>query len=194
MDSSDTVEMLPLYPLCVNPPCKIPGLDGWIDLHPRICGLGTSPKRWYNRYMTIDKDKILKRQSEISELLQAFCSAKLNDEYLELAEKLLAKMSRKRNVPFETGKVEIWAAAIIHALGSINFLFDPAQKPHVMAQEIHDFFNASTSSVSNKAKQIRDMFKLRQWDDEFGTHEMKANNPFDRFVMLNNGMIALRED
>jgi hypothetical protein len=38
------------------------------------------------------------------------------------------------------------------------------------------------------------MFKLRQWDDEFGTREMKANNPFDRFVMLSTGMIALRDN
>jgi hypothetical protein len=37
-------------------------------------------------------------------------------------------MSRKRNVPFLYGRMEIWAAAIIHALGSINFLFDTSKK------------------------------------------------------------------
>ena len=144
--------------------------------------------------MSTDKDKILKRQSEISELLQAFCSAKLNDEYLELAEKLLAKMARKRNVPFETGKVEIWAAAIIHALGSINFLFDPAQTPHVKAQEIHEFFDVAKSTVSSKAKAISDMFKLHHFHDEFITREMQEKNPLNRFVVLPNGMIAMRMD
>ena len=144
--------------------------------------------------MPTDKDKILKRQSEISELLQAFCAAKLNEEYLELAEKLLAKMSRKRNVPFETGKVEIWAAAIIHALGMINFLFDRSQVPHVTVAEIHEFFGTKQSTVGNKSKEIRDMFKLRQWDDEFGTREMRRNNPFSRFVVLPNGMIGIHRD
>ena len=144
--------------------------------------------------MPTDKENILERQSEISELLQAFCSAKLNEEYLELAEKLLAKMARKRNVPFETGKVEIWAAAIIHALGMINFLFDRSQVPHVTVSEIHEFFGTKQSTVGNKSKEIRDMFKLRHWDDEFGTREMRRENPFNRLIIHSNGMIALRLD
>ena len=142
--------------------------------------------------MPIDKEKILQRQSEILELLRAFSSAKLNEEYFELAEKLLGKMARKRHVPFETGKVEIWAAAIIHALGMINFLFDRTQTPHVTVQEIHEFFGTKGSTVGNKSKEIRDMFKLRQWDDEFGTREMQKQNPYNRLAVLSNGMIVFR--
>jgi len=144
------------------------------------------------RAMPTDKDKIQQRYSEILELLRAFCSAKLNDEYFELAEKLLGKMSRKRHVPFETGKVEIWAAAIIHALGMVNFLFDRSQVPHVTVSEINDFFGTKQSTVGNKSKEIRDMFKLRHWDDEFGTREMQERNPYNRMMVLSNGMIVLR--
>ncbi len=142
--------------------------------------------------MPTDKDKIQKRQDEILELLRAFCSAKLNDEYRELAEKMLAKLGRKRHVPFETGKVEIWAAAIIHALGMINFLFDRSQTPHVTVREIHEFFGTKESTVGNKSKEIRDMLKLRQWDDEFGTREMQERNPYRNMAML-NGFIVLHE-
>jgi len=144
--------------------------------------------------MPTEKDKILKRQGEILELLRAFSSAKLNDEYFELAEKLLAKLGRKRHVPFETGKVEIWAAAIIHALGMINFLFDRSQTPHVTVREIHEFFGTKESTVGNKSKEIRDMLKLRQWDDEFGTRKMQRQNPYRRLMVLSNGMIVFRED
>ena len=112
--------------------------------------------------MPTDKDAILKRQGEILELLRAFSSAKLNDEYFELAEKMLAKLARKRHVPFETGKVEIWAAAIIHDLGTINFLFDRSQTPHTTVREIHEFFDTKESTVGNKSKEIRDMLKLRR--------------------------------
>ena len=142
--------------------------------------------------MPTDKDKIQQRYSEILELLRAFCSAKLNDEYFELAEKLLGKMSRKRHVPFETGKVEIWAAAIIHALGMVNFLFDRSQVPHVTVSEINDFFGTKQSTVGNKSKEIRDMFKLRHWDDEFGTREMQERNPYNQMMVLSNGTIVLR--
>jgi len=144
--------------------------------------------------MPTDKDKILQRQSEIHELLRAFCSAKLNDEYFELAEKLLGKMARKRHVPFETGKVEIWAAAIIHALGTINFLFDPSQVPHVTVRGIHEFFGTKDSSVSSKSKQIRDMFKLEYWSEEYLTREMWQQSPYRRMVVLSNGMIVLRDE
>ena len=136
----------------------------------------------------------MQRQSEIHELLKAFCSAKLNDEYFELAEKLLGKLARKRHVPFETGKVEIWAAAIIHALGIINFLFDKSQTPHVTVREINDFFGTNDSTVGNKSKDIRDMFKLRRWDDEFLTQKMQKQNPLRRLMMLPNGMIIFRRE
>ena len=142
--------------------------------------------------MPTDKDKIQCRYNEILEQLRAFCSAKLNDEYFELTEKLLGKMARKRHVPFETGKIEIWAAAIIHALGMVNFLFDPSQVPHVKVGEINDFFGTKQSTVGNKSKEIRDMFKLRQWDSEFATREMQEQNPYNRLMVLSNGMIVFR--
>ena len=141
--------------------------------------------------MPTDKDKILKRQSEILELLRAFSSAKLNEEYFELAEKMLGKLARKRHVPFETGKVEIWAAAIIHALGMVNFLFDKSQTPHVTVREIHEFFGTKESTVGNKSKEIRDMLKLRHWDEEFGTREMRKHDPY-RNLIMQGGFIVMR--
>ena len=146
----------------------------------------------YRTAMPTDKDKIQQRYSEILELLRAFSSAKLNDEYFELAEKLLGKMARKRHVPFEMGKVEIWAAAIIHALGMVNFLFDRSQVPHVTVSEINEFFDTKQSTVGNKSKEIRDMFKMMRWDNEFETQRMQERNPYNRMMVLSNGMIILR--
>ena len=69
----------------------------------------------------------------------------------QLCEKLIRKMSRKRNVPFLSGRMEIWAAAVIHALGSINFLFDPNFEPYIGAADISDYFG--TSKVLSHRKQ-----------------------------------------
>ena len=71
-----------------------------------------------------------------------FCSQKLDDDYLQLSEKLIKNMGRKRDVPFKRGKLEIWAAAVIYAIGSIKFLFDKSFEPYVTAQEISDYFGA----------------------------------------------------
>lgn len=140
-----------------------------------------------------DKEKIQKRQEEILELMQGFCAAKLDEEYSELAEKMLKKLGRKKHIPFETGKVEIWAAAIIHALGTINFLFDKSQTPHCKQRDIYAFFGTKESTVGNKSKEIRDMFKLRHWDDEFSTHDMLQNKPFD-FLPIVKAIVARRSE
>ena len=138
-----------------------------------------------------EKEKIQKRQEEILELLRAFCSAKLNDEYFKLAEKMLKKLGRKKHVLFTTGKVETWAVGIIHALGMVNFLFDPAQKPHVSVGVLNAFFGTNSSTTTQKSKLIRDTLKLRQWELEFSTQEMIERNPFLKMAMLDGFIVLL---
>ena len=99
-------------------------------------------------------------------------------------------MSRKRNVPFITGRIEIWATAIIYSLGQINFLFDKSFKPYVSANDICSYFGTNQSTVSQKAKYIRDMFKMKYWDTEFSTNKMKEDNPFSKLAMLKSGLVV----
>ena len=139
----------------------------------------------------MDKQKIQERQQQILNLARQFCSQRLNDEYFELAKRLISKLARKRNVPYSTGQIEVWAAAIIHALGTINFLFDKASEPYVSIGEINDFFKTTKSTTGNKSKQIRDLLKLDRWDDEFSTKAMQDNNPFKNLVMVDGLIVPL---
>lgn len=68
-------------------------------------------------------------------------------------------MARKREVSFLTGRIEIWAAAVIHALGTINFLFDKENSPDVPVSEIYQFFNTSQSTTSQKSKRLEACLK-----------------------------------
>lgn len=43
----------------------------------------------------------------------------------------MMKLGRKREVPFQRGKIEIWAAAVVYAIGSPNFLFDKSFEPYM---------------------------------------------------------------
>lgn len=88
------------------------------------------------------KDKKTKlRQEKIIELVSGFCDKKLNSEYEELCVKLIEKMGRKHDVPFKRGKLEIWASAVIYALGQINFLFDKTTEPYATPDDICNYFN-----------------------------------------------------
>lgn len=137
----------------------------------------------------MDKKEIKEREKKLLEMTGIFCSQKLDDDYFQLCEKLIKKMGRKRDVPFKRGKLEIWAAAVIYAIGSINFLFDKSFEPYMTAQQISDDFGTKNSTVSNKAGQIREMFKLKMFDNEFSTNQMNETNPFNDLVMV-DGLIV----
>jgi len=134
------------------------------------------------------KSEIELRKNQILQLINEFCALKLDNEYIELSKQLLNKLGRKRDVPFMSGKIEIWAAAVIHALGTINFLFDKASEPYATVDDINSFFGTNKSSTGAKSKLIRDLLKLGYFDNEFSTTRMRQNNPFDQ-LMIFNGII-----
>ncbi len=125
--------------------------------------------------MNDEKTKI--RQEQLIELVSTFCDDKLDDEYKHLSIKLVEKMGRKHDVPFKRGKLDIWASAVIYALGQINFLFDASFEPHSTPDEICDYFGTKKSTVSDKARKIRDMFNLTHFDKEFSTAYIKGEAP-----------------
>ncbi|MDA3904820.1 MAG: DUF6398 domain-containing protein [Bacteroidales bacterium] len=130
-------------------------------------------------------------ENRLIELTGAFCAQKLDDEYFQLSEKLIKKLGRKRNVPFESGKIEIWAASIIHALGLINFLFDKSAEPYVSVNEINEFYGTKQSTVTGKSKQIRDLLKLSHFDKDFSVRAMRNSNPMDKMVMVDGFIVPL---
>lgn len=135
------------------------------------------------------KQEIKQREEKLLEMTGAFCAQKLDEDYYLLCEKLIKKLGRKRDVPFQRGKLEIWAAAVVYAIGSINFLFDKSFEPYVTADQINDYFGTKNSTVSNKAREIKDMLNLWHFDSEFSTQRMAESNPFNNLVMV-DGLIV----
>jgi hypothetical protein len=135
------------------------------------------------------KQEIKQIEEKLLELTRTFCAQKLDDDYSELCEKLIKKLGRKRDVPFQRGKIEIWAASVIYAIGTINFLFDKSFEPYMTPDQINEYFGTKNSTVSNKAKEIRDMFNIGHFNPEFSTQRMAESNPINRMVMI-DGFIA----
>ncbi len=139
-----------------------------------------------------DKTIVEGKAQKLLEMTAAFCKEYLEEDYKQLCEKLIGKMSRKRAVPFLSGRMEIWAAAVVYALGSINFLFDKNFKPYATADDICSYFGTTKSTTSQKAKVIRDMFKMGYYDEEFSTTHVKDNSPFANRVMINGLLVDKR--
>lgn len=139
-----------------------------------------------------DKALIKEKADQLVSMTTEFCEKHLDDEYAELCEKLIRKMARKRNVPFLSGRMDIWASGILFALCRINFAFEPGHGPCTTRDELCQFFDTNKSTTSQKATKIIDMLKLTYWDDDFSTERNLENDPFSDFIMV-DGLIMPKD-
>jgi hypothetical protein len=128
----------------------------------------------------------------IAELTDTFCRQYLNDEYAGLCRAAAAALARKRPSPLLRGRLEIWACAIVYALGTINFLFDRSQKPYMSAEDICAVFGVSKSSGANKAKLVRDMLAMSQFDATWFLPSRIAESPIAWLIEVNGLIVDAR--
>ncbi len=130
--------------------------------------------------------------SAIVNLTEEVCKQHLNSDYATLARQLTATLSRKRPSPIVRGKPEIWACGIIYALGTVNFLFDKTQTPHMRADELCKAFGVSKSSGENKAKLIRDLLNMYPLDPNWCVPANVESNPLIWTLQVNGMMVDIR--
>lgn len=132
-----------------------------------------------------EKEKQKMREDEIALMVTSFCKERLDEEYEQLCEKMVRKLGRKRIKPLLTGRTEIWAAAVVYTVGTMNFLFDKSFEPYVSSADINEHFGTSSSTVAQKARTIRQLLKLSQyWDKDFSTRHMQDSNPMNMLMDL----------
>jgi len=148
-------------------------------------------KKYHRTEGLMTKEEIKNKEKELLELTGTFCTQKLDDDYSQLCRKLILKLGRKREIPFKRGKIEIWAAAVVYAIGSINFLFDKSFEPYLTAEQISEYFGTKNSTVSNKAGQIKEMFDMSHFNPKFSTQRMTENNPINNMVMVDGFIVPL---
>ncbi len=130
--------------------------------------------------------------SAIVNLTDGVCQKYLNSEYATLARQLAATLARKRPSPILRGKPEIWACGILYALGTVNFLFDKTQTPHIRADELCAVFGISKSSGENKARLIRDLLKMYPLDPNWCVPGNLEQNPLVWTLQVNGMMVDIR--
>jgi hypothetical protein len=116
----------------------------------------------------------------------------LDAEYGELLRKLVAKLARKRPSPLVRGDLRIWAGAAIYTVGSVNFLFDRTQHPHMTGDDLRALTGVPKSTLANKAKLIRDVLRIGQLDPELCRRELLASNPLAWMISVNGFIVDAR--
>lgn len=126
----------------------------------------------------MDKIQLKERETKILELAVAFCNEHLDEECVELCTKLVHKLGRKRSCPLQSGRLEIWAAATVYTICSINFMFSKSSRLYISSSEISEYFGASGSTIAQKSRVIKDLLKISNvFDPNFSLKEIVENNP-----------------
>jgi Domain of unknown function (DUF6398) len=77
----------------------------------------------------------------------------------------------------------IWAAGVVYAIGEVNFLFDRAQPPHAIADEL---------TMANKAGVIRKAVDMTPFDPGFCRREIVESNPLNWLLQVNGIILDAR--
>lgn len=120
------------------------------------------------------------------------CLSVLDEEYADLARRAVAKLARKRPSPLLAGRRATWAAGVVYALGHVNFLADPASEPCITADQLSAAFGVAKSTMTSKARQVRDLLRISHFSLEFQRADVAAQNPLAWIIDVNGLAVDAR--
>ena len=100
------------------------------------------------------------REAKLIELAVNFCNEKLDEEGATLCTQLIQKLGRKSTNPLQSGRLEIWAAAAVYTICSINFIFSKDSRLSLTSNDICEYFGTSNSTTAQKSRTIKDLLKI----------------------------------
>jgi len=136
-------------------------------------------------------EEVRQTLTKIIELTDMFCEKYLNEDYRQLCEEMAIEIY-EAGVPINTGRPASWASGIVHALGWVNFLQDPAQPPHMSSTQLVEGLGVSQGTMLAKSKIIRDELDLIQLDPDWCTPAMLRDNPLVWMLGVNGFIMDIR--
>jgi hypothetical protein len=118
-----------------------------------------------------------------------YCQKYLDNEYEEVCNQVFKNLLEENPAVFNRGNAGIWGAAIIWAVGSINFLGDKSFKPYATLADVCSYFNANKSSVGQKSAKIRKLLNINRYNPDYQTTNA-VSDFLNSLVMTPEGFIA----
>ena len=129
---------------------------------------------------------------EIAALTDSVCLPHLNEEYAHVCRAMIAALLRKRPSPLLRGRNDVWAAAIVHAVGTVNFLHDRSTKPYMSLDDLAGGFNTSKSTVSAKSAEIRRLLKVSRMEATWMLPSRIESSSIVWLIMVNGIIVDAR--
>lgn len=123
---------------------------------------------------------IAKKYDEVIDKIKVFSDEYLNDEYKDVCLEAAETLFYSNEEAVKKGKSVSWAAGIVHAIGSINNLFDAKEKPYLKATDLYKAFEVSSSTVTGKSKEVKSLLELsnehKKWIVNLNSNVAEAKN------------------
>lgn len=129
----------------------------------------------------------------VAALTDAFRRDYLDEAYRELAQRMTAKLCRKRPSPLNSGQPRTWACGIIYTLGQINFLTDPSTQPFMTTADLCAKFGVGQSTASAKARAISEVLDTGRMNPEWSLPGLLDQNPLVWMAEVNGIIVDLRD-
>lgn len=137
--------------------------------------------------------KALREKVErIFAVTDACCVEHLANDYAPLCRKLVGKLARKRPSPLARGDLRIWAAGVICAVGTVNFLTDPSESPHLTHAQLADLLGVSQRTMEHKSRLIRDLLDIGHFDIELCRPSLLARHPTAWLISIDGLIVDAR--
>jgi hypothetical protein len=124
------------------------------------------------------------RFDEIVARTDAIAARYLDAEYAELCRRMAAALARKRPSPLEAGEARPWSAGIVYAVGWVNFLADPAQRPHMTTAALAAAIGVGQSTIAATFKRIRSALDLSRLDPAWTRPSKLIDNPLAWMLLV----------
>ena len=107
------------------------------------------------------------KYDEISEKIKSFSKEHLNEEYMNICMKATKTLCLNHEEDLKKGKSLSWAAGIVHAIGSVNNLFDSKDEPYIKALDLYKAFEVSSSTGLSKSKEVKKLLNISEENSEW---------------------------
>ncbi len=128
----------------------------------------------------------------IDALTGSLSDAHLNDEYAVLCRRMASVLAEQRPSLLARGAAATWAAAIVHAVGWVNFLSDPAEKPYMAMAQLAAVTNISASDIAAHSRKIRRRLYLSQFDPDWTLPSLMPDNPLAWLIEVDGIPVDMR--
>jgi hypothetical protein len=137
-------------------------------------------------------EKLRGRFADIVTVTDRFCEERLDAEFKGLCREMAAALCLE-GCPVTSGKAAGWAAGVVYSVGWVNFLGDPGQPHHMMAEDMAKAVGVSEATLMNRAKLIRQGLDLSRMDPRWSTKGILGHNPLVWMVEINGLLYDIRQ-